>query len=155
MSITSLSKSVRCSTCRLDIVGDANDGAERGVQQQATDGTLFIIVVNTSRSRHITTTALNFQAHADLSICTSQVADYVLRVYDLDFITVSDITSGNGACSRLGRGQSYLVLAFQLHSDTFQVEQDFKNVFLYTFFAAVLVQYSVDLDFSNRTTGHR
>jgi hypothetical protein len=69
------------------------------------------------------------------------VADYVLRVYDLDFITVSDITSGNGACSRLGQGQSYLVLAFQLHSDTFQVEQDFKNVFLYTFFAAVLLQY--------------
>ncbi|ALP40874.1 hypothetical protein WL1483_1455 [Aeromonas schubertii] len=111
--------------------------------------------MDASGSGHVTTTALNLQAHADLSVGAGQVADYVLRVYDLNFITVSDITSGNGACSRLGQGQSYLVLAFQLHSDAFQVQQDFENVFLNTFLAAVLVQYAIDFDFSDCTTGHR
>ncbi|MNC57103.1 hypothetical protein D3C75_1067430 [compost metagenome] len=111
--------------------------------------------MNSGRSRHITTTTLNFDTHADSSVFIGQVADHVLRLDDFDITIMGNVGSGHRANARFIQGKNNFIFALNSHRQPFQVEQDLQDIFLYAFFGAVLVQYTINLNLGHRATRHR
>ena len=66
-----------------------------------------------------------------------------------------DVSRGHCAGALRRERQLCGVLAVQRQGDTFQVQQDFDDVFLHALNGRVLVLDTVDLDFGDGATGHR
>ncbi|MMZ71578.1 hypothetical protein D1872_350270 [compost metagenome] len=65
-----------------------------------------------------------------------------------------NIGSGNHPRTLFRQGQRNFVTTVQFDSQAFQVQQDFNDVFLYTFDCRVLVEYTVNLGLDYCTAGH-
>ncbi|MNE49510.1 hypothetical protein D3C80_1440330 [compost metagenome] len=134
-------------------VCDTANRAERRVKLQATDAAAFVFIALTRVCRFITTTTSYYELHVQGAV-RRQVSDYVIGINDLDIMIQLNIGSGNHPRTLLRQGQRNFVTTVQLDSQTFKVQQDFNDVFLYTFDGAVLVEHTVNLGLDYCTAGH-
>ncbi|MDF9754755.1 hypothetical protein OKW51_001718 [Pseudomonas hunanensis] len=78
----------------------------------------------------------------------------MIGVDDLDIVIQLNIGSGNHPRTLFRQGQRNFVTTVQFDSQAFQVQQDFNDVFLYTFDRGVLVEYAIDLGLDYCTARH-
>ncbi len=78
----------------------------------------------------------------------------MIAIDDFDIVIQLDIGSGNSARALLHQAQGHFITAVQLDGDTFEVEQDFDDIFLHALDGAVLVEHTVDLSLDHSAAGH-
>ncbi len=78
----------------------------------------------------------------------------MIRVANLHIVVGLDICRCYGARPLGNQTQLGFILACHRQGNAFQVEENLNHVLLGTLNRGVLVQYAVDLDFGDCTTGH-
>src|SRR5690606_8408505 len=140
-------------TSVLDHISHATHRAERGVELKTADTAAFILIALTRISRLVATAASDLELHVDRAI-GRQVGDQVIAIDDFDIVIQLDIGSGNRARALLHQAQGHFITAVQLDGDTFEVEQDFDDIFLHALDGAVLVEHAVDLSLDHGAARH-
>src|SRR5690606_30082308 len=141
------------NTSVFDHISHATNRAEGGVELKTANTAALIFIVLTRISRLVTTAASDLELHVDRTV-GRQIGDQVIAIDDFDIVIQLDIGSGNSARALLHQAQGHFITAVQLDGDTFEVEQDFDDIFLHALDGAVLVEHTVDLGLDHSAAGH-
>ncbi len=79
----------------------------------------------------------------------------MLRLDDFDITVMGNVGCGHRANARFVQSKDNFIFTLNSHRQPFQVEQDFKDIFLNAFFGAVLMKYTINLNLGHRATRHR
>ncbi|MCY1515002.1 hypothetical protein D9M68_495750 [compost metagenome] len=134
-------------------VSNTADGAERGVELQATNAAALVFVALARVGGLVATTAGHLELHVQRAVIR-QVGDHVVAVDDFDIMIQLNIGSSDHARTFLGKVQRYFVTAVQLDSQAFEVQEDLDDIFLNTLDGAVLMEYAVDFGLDYCTARH-
>ena len=132
--------------CRLDLVGDAADGAVDRVHRNEADRRVLGAV---GAGRLVAAAELDGQLHAELGALIER-ADDQIGVHDVDVMAGLDLAGADLAGA--GRGQHHALwpLAMHAQSELLDVEHDVGHVLAHARHGTEFVQHAVDLHRGDR-----